>query len=176
MVRFLAINRQTLLHTPPRFRVRHGRAGPERGRRPRMAFEAIFQPLKFRNLTVKNRIFRSNVSGRFDNYDGSGSQARINWEVKFARGGVGAVISSFVPVSIRGRIVPNYATIDNDDKIPFWKALGRAVHEHECAYILQLSHSGRQQDIQGVENEYRRGLSSTNKTEAFHGLLCQAMT
>jgi hypothetical protein len=29
------------------------------------------------NLTTKNRIFRSNVSARFDNYDGSGSQARI---------------------------------------------------------------------------------------------------
>lgn len=142
-----------------------------------MTFEAIFQPLKFRNLTVKNRIFRSNVSGRFDNYDGSGSQARINWEVKFARGGVGAIISSFVPVSIRGRIVPNYATIDHDDKIPFWKALGKAVHaEGDCKYILQLSHSGRQQDIQGVENMYRRGLSSTGKVEAFHGLLCQAMT
>ena len=28
-----------------------------------MAFEPIFQPLKFRNLTVKNRIFRSNVVG-----------------------------------------------------------------------------------------------------------------
>ena len=34
--------------------------------------DVIFQPLKFRNLTVKNRLFRSNVSGRFDNYDGSG--------------------------------------------------------------------------------------------------------
>ncbi|MDT7604264.1 MAG: hypothetical protein QOF61_2261 [Acidobacteriota bacterium] len=141
-----------------------------------MEYDAIFQPLQFRHLTVKNRIFRSNVSGRFDNYDGSGSQARINWEVKFARGGVGAIISSFVPVSIRGRIVPNYATIDGDDKIPFWIALGRAVHAYDCKYILQLSHSGRQQDIQGVENEYRRGLSSTGKTESFHGLLCQAMT
>jgi len=29
------------------------------------------------NLTTKNRIFRSNVFARFDNDDGSGSQARI---------------------------------------------------------------------------------------------------
>jgi 2,4-dienoyl-CoA reductase (NADPH2) len=141
-----------------------------------MTFDAIFQPLKFRNLEVKNRIFRSNISGRFDNYNGSGNQARINWEVKFARGGVGGIISSFVPVNIRGRIIPNYATIDTDDKIPFWRALGQAVHEYDCRYILQLSHSGRQQDIQGVENEFKRGLSSTSQTESFHGLLCQAMT
>ena len=48
----------------------------------------IFQPLQFRTLSVKNRIFRSNISGRFDNYDGSGNRARINWELKFAKGGV----------------------------------------------------------------------------------------
>ena len=90
-----------------------------------MADDVIFQPLKFRNLTVKNRVFRSNISGRFDNYDGSGNQARINWEVKFAKGGVGAIISSFVPVHINGRILPNYATVDSDDKIPFWRKVGR---------------------------------------------------
>src|SRR4026208_232758 len=109
---------------------------------PGMAFEAIFQPLKFKNLTVKNRVFRSNVSGRFDNYDGSGNQARINWEVKFAKGGVGAIVSSFVPVLLRGRIVPNYAMIDNDRHIPFWRAVGKAVHEHDCRFILQLSQGG----------------------------------
>src|SRR5687767_14864299 len=105
-----------------------------------MPFEPIFRELSFPSgLTVKNRVFRSNVSGRFDNYDGSGNQARINWETKFARGGVGAVISSFVPVSIRGRIIPNYATIDGDDKIPFWRAVGESVHRYDCRFILQLS-------------------------------------
>ena len=96
-----------------------------------MPDDVIFQPLKFKNLTVKNRVFRSNISGRFDNYDGSGNQARINWEVKFARGGVGAIISSFVPVHINGRILPNYATVDTDDKIPFWKKLGQEVHKFD---------------------------------------------
>jgi len=139
-----------------------------------MAFEAIFQPLKFKNLTVKNRVFRSNVSGRFDNYDGSGNQARINWEVKFAKGGVGAIVSSFVPVLLRGRIVPNYAMIDNDRHIPFWRAVGKAVHEHDCRFILQLSHSGRQRDIPGVE--IALGLSSTSKSDPSHGFRCQAMT
>jgi 2,4-dienoyl-CoA reductase (NADPH2) len=106
--------------------------------------DAIFEPLTFRNLTVKNRLFRSNISGRFDNYDGSGNQARINWEVKFAKGGVGAIVSSFVPVLIQGRILPNYATIDADARIPFWRAVGEAVHAHDCKFILQLSHGGRQ--------------------------------
>jgi 2,4-dienoyl-CoA reductase (NADPH2) len=139
-----------------------------------MASDPIFQPLTFRNLTVKNRIFRSNISGRLDNYDGSGNQARINWEVKFAKGGVGAIISSFVPVLIRGRIMPNYATIDTDERIPFWRRLGEAVHQHECKFILQLSHGGRQRDVPGLE--YPVGLSSTDQRDPLHGFECQRMT
>jgi len=138
--------------------------------------DIIFEPLAFRNLTVKNRVFRSNVTGRFDNYDGSGTQVRINWEEKYARGGVGAIISSFVPISIRGRIAPNVATIDRDERIPFWRKVGEKIHEYDCKFLVQLSHSGRQRDIEGVENLEAKALSSTSKTEQFHGLRCQAMT
>jgi 2,4-dienoyl-CoA reductase-like NADH-dependent reductase (Old Yellow Enzyme family) len=41
--------------------------------------DVLFEPLEFRNLTVKNRLLRSNISGRFDNYDGSGTRARVSW-------------------------------------------------------------------------------------------------
>src|SRR6187200_481785 len=136
--------------------------------------DVLFEPLVFRNLTVKNRVFRSNISGRFDNYDGTGTQTRINWEVKFARGGVGAIVSSFVPVHPRGRILPNYATIYSDDRIPFWRALGDAVHEHDCKYILQLSHGGRQRDVPDLE--YPKGQSSTDKKDPLHGFECDRMT
>ncbi len=139
-----------------------------------MPGDVLFQPLAFRNLTVKNRIFRSNISGRFDNYDGSGNQARINWELKFARNGVSAIISSFCSVAIRGRILPNYATIEKDSRIPFWRELGRQVHQHDCKYILQLSHGGRQRDIGGIE--FEKGLSSTAKAEPLNGFACERMT
>ncbi len=135
------------------------------------AADPIFTPLRFRNLTVKNRLFRSSISGRIDNYDGSGTQARVNWEERFARGGVGAIISAHVPVHVRGRVLPNYAFIDDDDKIPFWRAVGDAVHRHDCAFILQISHSGRQQDIPGVENQGIVRGSATGKTDAFHGFV-----
>jgi len=135
----------------------------------------LFSPIAFRTFTAKNRVFRSNVSGRFDNYDGSGTQTRINWELKFARGGVGAIISSFVPVLIRGRIMPNYATIDRDERIPFWKELIKQVHnESDCKYLIQLSHGGRQRDVPGIE--YAKGLSSTDRPDPLHGFESERMT
>lgn len=138
--------------------------------------DPIFEPLQFRHLTVKNRIFRSNISGRFDYYNGAGSQARINFEERYAKGGVGAILSSHAPVHVRGRILPNYAMIDSDARIPFWRALGERVHAYDCKYILQLSHGGRQRDIPGVENDFNAGLSSTNNAEPLHGFPAQAMT
>ena len=136
--------------------------------------DVIFEPLQFRNLEIKNRLIRSNMSGRFDNYDGSGTQARLNWETRFARGGVGAIISSFVPVHVRGRILPNYAMIDADDKIPFWREVGERVHEHDCKFVLQLSHGGRQRDIAGIEAP--ESWSSTDKPDPLHGFRAKAMS
>jgi 2,4-dienoyl-CoA reductase (NADPH2) len=150
-------------------------AAPEPQGTGASVYPHLFSPLQFRTLRVKNRVFRSNVSGRFDNYDGSGSQARINWELKFARGGVGAIISSFVPVALRGRIMPNYATIDRDDRVPFWKELIKQVHgESDCRYVIQLSHGGRQRDVPGIE--FARGISSTDRKEPLHGFECDRMT
>jgi 2,4-dienoyl-CoA reductase-like NADH-dependent reductase (Old Yellow Enzyme family) len=141
-----------------------------------MPYDEIFQPLHFRNLTVKNRIFRSNISGRFDNEDGSLTQTRINWESKFAHGGVGAIISSYVPVLMEGRIIASYATVHRDDFIPLWTRLGEVIHGLDCKFIMQLSHSGRQMDLPGVHNLARPTLSSTSRKESLHGFLTQAMS
>ena len=146
----------------------------------------VLDPIQFRHLTVKNRVFRSSVTGRWDNYDGTGNQARVNWENSFAKGGVGAIISSYVPVSIEGRITPQVAMIHDDRTIPFWRTVGETVRSHNCKYILQLSHSGRQRDIEGVENTTihphtkaiapQKAPSSTNRKDQINGLPANNMS
>jgi 2,4-dienoyl-CoA reductase (NADPH2) len=64
--------------------------------------------------------------------------------------------------------------IDSDDKIPFWREVGRRVHEFDCKFILQLSHGGRQRDIAGLE--YPESWSSTSKPDPLHGFEAKAMT
>ncbi len=70
----------------------------------------------------------------------------------------------------------HYAMIDDDNKIAFWRQVGERVHQYGCRFIMQLSHSGRQQDQGGVENEYLYAQSSTSKPDTFHGIVCKAMS
>ena len=109
-----------------------------------MIKDIIFEPLKFRHLTVKNRIFRSNTYGNLDSPDGFGTPARLKWEEKFARGGVGAILSGAVPVHSQGRIAPNCASLESDETIPFWRQVSATVRPYDCKYIVQLSYGGKQ--------------------------------
>ena len=137
--------------------------------------DVLFEPLSFRNLTVKNRVFRSNISGRFDNYDGSGNQARINWEVKFASGGVGAIISSFVPVHPRGRIMPNYATIDQRRPDPVL-ARGRRGGARARLQVHHAAQPRRPPARRARTSSIPKGQSSTDTKDPLHGFECERMT
>jgi len=149
----------------------HGRTEPHRST---VSTNAIFEPLSLGALTLKNRVLRSSVAGRFDNYDGSGTAVRMNWDVKFARGGVGAIISSNAPIHERGHIVPGYAYLDTDERMPFWRELGKRVHEHDCRYIVQLVFAGRERILPGLR--YESALGATDDPEPINGFPCRALT
>jgi 2,4-dienoyl-CoA reductase (NADPH2) len=134
---------------------------------------AVFQPLRLGGLELKNRVLRSSVGGRFDNYDGSGTDVRASWDVKFGRGGVAAIISSNAPVHERGHIVPGYAYLDSDERIPFWRELGRRVHEHDCHYLVQLVHAGRERILPGLRHVTAEG--ATDDPEPMNGFPCRSM-
>ena len=140
-----------------------------------MAYDAIFSPLDLPHAVDQepHSAFEHRRAGSTTTT--ARARSRASTGKSSSRGAAsGAIISSFVPVHPRGRILPNYATIVSDDRIPFWRAVGEAVHAHDCKYILQLSHGGRQRDIATID--YPIGLSSTGRKDPLHGFECEAMT
>jgi 2,4-dienoyl-CoA reductase (NADPH2) len=134
-------------------------------------------PIDIGNVRIKNRIARSSLAGITDGEFGEVLEPRIGFEETYAQGGVGLIISSHVPIRADGRVLPNYAMIDNDERIPEWRRLVDAVHAYNTKYFLQLSHSGRQQDLGGIQNiNYGQGQldmrppSPGSLPDPFHGL------
>ena len=104
------------------------------------------------NVTIDNRIARSSIAGITCAEFGAVSRERLALEVNFAKGGPGLIISSHVPILANGRVLPNYSMINHDDRISEWKEVVNAVNNAGSKFFMQLSHSGRQQDIGGVQN------------------------
>ena len=142
----------------------------------RSANDPIFQPLTINGLTLKNRVMRSSLGGRIDYYDGSMSEARLAWDRRFARGGVGAIISSNAGIRTDGIAVPGYASIDDDRTIPSWRALVSDIHRYDCRYIIQLHFSGRQRDLPRREFLDVLPMSATDKPDLLYGLRARRMT
>ena len=135
--------------------------------------EAIFEPLALGPLTVEPHppLERRRALRRVRRL---GTQVRVNWDLRFARGGVGAIISSNAPVHPRGAIVPGYAHIDSDESIPFWRELGKRVREAGCPYVLQIVHAGRERIVPFPQ--WDKALSSSSKPEPLNGFPAEAMT
>jgi 2,4-dienoyl-CoA reductase-like NADH-dependent reductase (Old Yellow Enzyme family) len=140
------------------------------------ANDPIFRPLTINGLTFKNRVVRSSLGGRIDYYNGSMSEARIAWDLRFARGGVAAIISSNSGIRADGVAVPGYATIDDDRTIPSWRRLVGEVHQHDCRYIIQLHFSGRQRDLARKEFVGTVPPGATDRPDPLYGLRSRRMT
>jgi 2,4-dienoyl-CoA reductase (NADPH2) len=53
------------------------------------------QPFTIKNVVFKNRILRSSMGGRTCLYDGSVTTAWVNFETRFAKNGIGGIISAW---------------------------------------------------------------------------------
>ena len=142
-----------------------------------MADDIIFRPLEFRNLTVKNRVFRSNVSGRFGNYNGSGGQAPHQ---------LGGKIRSWRRGSHRLFVRTRDAEGQDSSQLRFYRQRrqefpsGVSSPKRSTNTIVPTSFSSvtpaDNRISAGLKNMDRRVLSSTSDRDPFHGILCRAMT
>ncbi|WP_303721917.1 FAD-dependent oxidoreductase [Malonomonas rubra] len=103
-------------------------------------FPHLFTPLKIKNLTIRNRVLMT-AHGTLMGACGYPTEQLTNYYVEKAKGGCGLLISEFASIH------PGYGNVlnlSNEDNIPAFQAMTKAVHEHGAAIIQQIGHIGRQ--------------------------------
>jgi 2,4-dienoyl-CoA reductase-like NADH-dependent reductase (Old Yellow Enzyme family) len=94
-------------------------------------------PLHCRSLQLKNRILRASRAYP----TGAGDEWRsLDWELEYARAGVGAIISARAEVCAPSRPHPDVLTIHGDEAIARWQRHVGRVHAYRCRYLIRLGH------------------------------------
>ncbi|MFC1820552.1 NADH:flavin oxidoreductase [Thermodesulfobacteriota bacterium] len=102
----------------------------------------LFQPIKIKDVELKNRFVRS---ATFDRSDKSGhvTKGLIETYSKLAAGGVGLIVTGLTNVHPVGQVAPFQTSIADNDCIPGFKELTTVVHDKGAKIAIQLAHAGR---------------------------------
>ena len=104
----------------------------------------LFEPIKIKNLEVRNRFVRSATYDGCSDRNGRVTDKQIKLFTDLADGGVGLIVTGIAYVHPSGQISPFQNSIAHDALIPGLKRLTRAVHDRGAKIAVQLFHAGRE--------------------------------
>ena len=107
------------------------------------AFPNLFQPLKIRGVTLKNRIMSTGHDTTLPT-DGLVNEALIAYHKARARGGAGLIISQVAGVHETARYTSHMLMAADDDCIDGYRRLAETCHAHGAVLFSQLFHPGRE--------------------------------
>lgn len=105
----------------------------------------MFEPLRIKNLILKNRLVRSATYEGMADDNGFPTEKLFKLYGRLARGGVGLIITGFAYVAEDGKgFVPGMNGIHTDAHIDAYRRLVAHVHEEGARIAMQIAHAGRQ--------------------------------
>ena len=107
-----------------------------------MSESLLFQPIKLREVTLKNRIVVAPMC-QYSAIDGMANDWHLVHLGKFAQGGVGAIILEATAVQDEGRITHGDIGIWNDAQIAPLKRMSDFFRQMGVVPGIQLAHAGR---------------------------------
>jgi 2,4-dienoyl-CoA reductase-like NADH-dependent reductase (Old Yellow Enzyme family) len=102
----------------------------------------LFDPLRIRDLTLKNRVVVSPMC-QYSSVDGLSNHWHFVHLASRAVGGAALVFTEAAAVSAEGRISPQDLGIWNHEQAHGLARIVEFVHEQKCAAGIQLAHAGR---------------------------------
>src|SRR4030042_2892676 len=105
--------------------------------------QKLFEPIKFGQVTVKNRLVMSAIGGG----GGMGENDRVTPRLlrfyeERAQGGVGLIVVGMLQPIDLGRPNPRGVSIYKDELIPSLRQWTDVVHKHDAKIGVQLSFGG----------------------------------
>src|SRR5688572_23988991 len=105
--------------------------------------DILLQPLRIKNLTIRNRIMSTAHAPVYGESGMPGLRYQLYHEEK-ARGGIGlTMFGGSTVVSPDCPAVFGQLDASEDKIIPYFKELSARVHKHGAALMVQLTHMGR---------------------------------
>jgi 2,4-dienoyl-CoA reductase-like NADH-dependent reductase (Old Yellow Enzyme family) len=103
----------------------------------------LFQPLKIRNLTVRNRIaVPPMVVQNWSDDSGIVTTRQVDHYQEIAKGGAGLIIQEGTCVEKNGRLADTQLGIWDDGQIQGLKRITDAVHQYHTPIFVQIHHAG----------------------------------
>src|SRR3954464_9360060 len=102
----------------------------------------LFEPLRLRGLTLRNRIGVSPMC-QYSSRDGFASDWHLVHLGSRAVGGAGLVFTEATAVEARGRISPRDLGIWKDEQFAMLKRIVDFLHSQGAQSGIQLAHAGR---------------------------------
>lgn len=104
-----------------------------------MPEKKIFEPVKFGNLDLKNRLIRSATWEGLADVNGHMPEKLYQIYEELAKGGVGAIITGFTSVADDDHYFGGMARLSNDSLISEHKKLTELCHAKSCPVIAQIA-------------------------------------
>ena len=108
-----------------------------------MSDDPLLQPFQLKHLTLKNRVMSSSHEPAYSE-DGMPKERYAAYHAEKARGGMALTMTAGTAI-VSPDSPPAFGNLFaySDDIVPWIQRLTDAVHEHDCACMIQISHLGR---------------------------------
>jgi 2,4-dienoyl-CoA reductase-like NADH-dependent reductase (Old Yellow Enzyme family) len=113
-------------------------------------YDAVFSPIRLRNLELKNRIFSAaHATGYLEN--GLPGERYLAYHEEKAKGGIGhTVIGGSSGVAFDSGAIYGQIYVGNDEVIPWFKKFSKVLHGYDCGVLCQITHMGRRSTAQSA--------------------------
>lgn len=121
-------------------------------------YQALFEPLTIKRLTLKNRVIMPPMGTNFANQDGTFNEQHYSYYEQRAKGGTGLITLENIcidyPLGTNGT---TQLRMDKDQFIPGLWQFNERMHAYGAATSVQINHAGASA-YQHVCKEYKRFL------------------